>query len=72
MSEDNGESGLESVSHGPDKAASNSKLHLLDYDSESRATWLKTQGSQSYRAKQIRQRQFSRRAESFEDKPDHP
>ena len=47
MSEDHGESGLESESHGPDKVAANSQLHLLDYDSKSLATWLKTEGSQN-------------------------
>ena len=72
MSEDHGESGLESESHGPDKVAANSQLHLLAYDSKSLATWLKTEGSQSYRAKQIRHRLFSGRAESFEDMPDLP
>lgn len=66
---DPNEAGEPSSPEGP---SSNPKQHLLNCDSETITTWLKDQGSQAYRNKQIRQWLFQGRADSFDEMSDLP
>jgi 23S rRNA (adenine2503-C2)-methyltransferase len=52
--------------------AASPKQHLLNCNPETIASWLKDQGSQAYRIKQIRQWLFQGRAQSFDEMSDLP